>query len=480
MIDPSGPRQITLLRGLARGQFAWFVIVVTIWSAWLLFLPIDPDYTAGELLDHLMGWMDTGALYPALGEGPTLKVLNYPPLVFVLARGLTSLGLPALLAGRLVNGLGVALLILTLSLWMRARGARGSMLLGSVGLLGASFPVIYGAGQFHVEIWAALGTAAGFALADQGRGARQLQLAGMVLALGCFAKQTQVVPAAVCLLWMALHRREEMKAAFLGFVVTGVVGASAISLGAGPEAWRHMLGYTVGTFSPMNLGWQLLSHAAPWLLLLLVAGWRGLSREAGARSDPAWWYWCAAMLWSLSAVRKGSGYPYFLDLHLATVVWVGPFVFGPAMDRLAGWPRRILPWALAVQIIGANVGVAVAVGLNLDRLRLMDAHLEDLCAQFDASGVVLTEEAGLARACGRTPAAHPFIMTSLAAQGLWDPSAFEASVASGRFGPALVPFDPRLPVKGAHADRWTEPVRAAFAEAPSVEAHPSGWWVVRW
>ncbi len=465
---------------LAVGQFAWAAVIMLAWSGWLLFLPVDPDYTAGELLDHVFRWKETGILYPALGGDLPLRVLNYPPLVFVFVRGLTELGVPPLLAGRLVNGLAVAVLVGAITWWARARGARGTTLLGTVGLLGASFPVVYGAGQFHVEMWAVAATATGFALADRGRGDFQLGLAGFALAVGCFAKHTQVVPAVVGLAWVAVHRRSDLKPVLMTFAATGLAGSAALSLAFGVEAWRHLLVYTVGTFSAGNLAWQSLSHVAPWAMLLGVVVWRAGARGPAARADAAWWYWCGALLWSLSAARRGAGYPYFLDLHVATVVLVGPMVFGGAGGWSDGWLRRVLPWAFAAQILGADIGVAVASGLNLDRLRRVEAHLGALCDEFDPTGPVLTEEAGLARACQRVPVVHPFITTSLAAQGRWDPVPFEARVASGGLGPAVLPFDPRGPVRGAHADRWTPGALSAFALASSVQAHPSGWWIVRW
>lgn len=467
-------------RVMARGQLIWMASILLVWSAWLLLLPVDPDYTSGELLDHLLGWLDTGTLYPAVGEGPTLRVLNYPPLVFVLARGLTALGLPALLAGRLVTGLGVAFLVAVVAFWLWARGARGSALLGAVGLLGASFPVMYGAGQFHVEMWAVAGTVAGFALADRGTTRGHLLAAGTALAFACFFKQTQVVPAAVALTWLTFYRRPLAPWAWGGFAVVGIVGVGAISVAFGAEAWLHMLTYTVGTFELANLGWQFLSHVAPWCLLFSVAVWRRWKLGADGRGDAAWWYFVGAALWSLSAVRRGSGFQYFLDLHLATAVWVGPWVFAEGLRSVKGVGGRLLAWALAVQILGADLGVGAAAGLNLDRLRRVDDQLEGLCHQLEAPGPVLAEEAGLARACGRTPALHPFIMTSLAEQGIWDPSVFEARVAAGDFGVALLPFDPRSPVRGAHRERWSEPVLAAFAQAPSSRHHASGWWVLSW
>jgi hypothetical protein len=454
--------------------------VLAVWSGWLLFLPLDPDYTSGELLDHLLGWRATGTLYPALGEGPTLRVLNYPPLVLAAARVLTELGLPALLAGRLVNGVGVVVLVAALAFWLRGRGVRGAALLGSLGLLGASFPVVYGAGQLHVGVLAVAGTVLGFALADVGRGRWHLLAAGAALGTACLFKQTQVVPAAAALVWLALYRRPLAGWGWGGFAAVGTVGVAGISAAFGAEAWRHMLTYTVGTFALPNLGWQVLSHVAPWTLLMGVAVWRRRSLAAAGRGDAAWWYWAAAAVWSLSAVRVGSGFQYFLDLHLATVVWVGPWVFGAGRAAARGPVGRVLPWALAAQILGADLGVAAAAGTNILRLERVEDGLEALCTSFQGPDPVLAEEAGLARACGRTPALHPFIMTSLAGQGLWDAGAFEAKLAGGGFGVAVLPFDPRAPVGGAHRERWTDGALAAFARAPSSRRHPSGWWVLSW
>jgi len=461
----------------AKCQFAWFGVLLLLWTALLLAFPMDPDYTAGELLDHLTLWLESGVLYPSLGEGLPQRVLNYPPLVPILARGLTALGAPALLAGRLVNSLGIALVVGGLAGWLRARGVRGTALLGTVGLLGASVPVIYGAGQFHIEMWGAGLTIAGFALADRGRTDRALFASGVLLAAACFAKQTQVVPALVALAWLWRQHRSGSGFALAGFALLGAVGAAAMSIAWGSEVWRHLIVYTAGTYSLANLGFQLASHAAPWAILLGIAAWSGTRGRTDDASDLAWWYWCGALVWSASAIREGSGYPYFLDLHLATVMIAGPVIFGTPRSELR---RRVVPWLAATQIIGANVGVGALVAVNLARLAERSGELASVCAALPPEGPVLVEEAGLARACGRRPVLHPFIMTSLARRGLWDASAFEEDVRAGAYSVAVVPFDPREPVPQAQRDRWTESVLAAFAQARVVETYPSGWRVLRW
>ena len=71
-------------------------------------------------------------------------------------------------------------------------------------------------------------------------------------------------------------------------------------------------------------------------------------------------------------------------------------------------------------------------------------------------------------------------MTSLSQRGLWDASDFETAVASGKIGTAVIGFDPRQPVTGAHADRWTLPVLYALRVAPEHIAYHSGVWAVSW
>lgn len=460
----------------SRGQLAWFAAAAVTWSLLLLGLPLDPDYTAGELFDHLASWRETGVLYPALGSLPPYRVLNYPPLVLAAARALTALGLPELAAGRVMNALGLLTLVGAAAWWARARGARGAALAGTLGLLGASFPVLYAAGQFHIELWAAALTLAGFALLDRAPGARAPVLAAAALALACFAKQTQVVPAAVALAWAWMHRRAGAPAAMAALASVGLAGSAAITLAWGVEPWRHMIVYTVGTYSLANLGFQALSHAAPWLVLLAFTAWTAWTERRSAAADPVLWLWAGSLLWSLSAARAGSGYPYYLDLHVATAIWAGPRIFGPG--ALAG--SQAWKWLLAAQIVGADVGVGTALAVNVARLREVEADLPALCATLGDAPAVLVEDVGLARACGRRVVLHPFVMASLAARGRWDPAPLDSALRRGDVPVALLPFDPREPTQGAHGDRWPPPLLAALAEAPRVERVPPGYWVLRW
>ncbi|MHB1193978.1 MAG: hypothetical protein ACYC6F_13130 [Longimicrobiales bacterium] len=451
---------------------------------------MDPDYTAGELLDHLASWRETGVLYPALGGEPPWRILNYPPLAFLVARGLAGLGLPELAAGRAGNGLALLALVGAAAAWARARGARGAALAGTVGLLGASFPVLYAAGQFHIELWAAAFTVAGFAILDRGSTRRSAALAGLALALACWSKQTQVVPAAVALAWAWRWRRGAALPATAAFALAGLVGAAGITAAWGLEPWRHMLTYTVGTYSLDNLGLQALSHAAPWAILLAFVARSAMGDGRVALRDPLLWLWMGTLAWSLSSARVGSSYAYFLDLHVATALWAGPRLFGGGAPS----PSRAWRWLLAVQVVAADVGAGAALGVDLTRLREVERSLPALCAALGGTASdgptpasvgtsgprVLSEEVGVARACGRRVVVHPFIMASLARQGRWDPAPLDAAFRAGRVPVALLAFDPREPASGAHGERWPPSLLGSFAEAPSVEHAGAGLWVARW
>ena len=75
-VGPAGTRRGEIGSFWGWAQLAWLGAALALWSAALLTLPIDADYTSGELLDHLESWRETGVLYPPLGTLPPLRVLN--------------------------------------------------------------------------------------------------------------------------------------------------------------------------------------------------------------------------------------------------------------------------------------------------------------------------------------------------------------------------------------------------------------------
>lgn len=478
-------------RLLLKTQTAWTLALVIVWGGGLFLLPVDPDYTGGELLDHLLSWLDSGTLYSDPSALPH-RVLNYPPLFLALARGLAALGIPPLQAGRLLGSLGVLLALWVLYRWLRDLGVAPFWAAMGLGLVGSSFPLLYSFGQFHLEGFAVAATLGGFWLAA--RGGRWSLLAGLALATGCFFKQTQVVLSLVALLWIWRHRSGKELAMALGvFFAAGTLGSVLLTLAFGMEPWKHMLTYTVGTFSLRQLGLQQVSFVASWMGFLGAALWA--MRQAGDRwRDPRSWYLLGSAVWTLSAVRQGSSYSYFLDLHLAVLLWVVPFLARP--------PGPILRRLLALQVLVGSGVVGGILGYNLMVARNTAGALPAICealARADSirehpgpaakggwrtgepeaqEGYLVSGSPGLARACGRKPALHPFITASLARQGLWNPASFENTLAEGGFGRILLSFQPGGAMRVVDRERWTRETLSILRERYEVVGSWAGWHVL--
>ena len=59
----------------------WFAALLSAWVGLMLSSPFDADYAAGEMLDNLLAWEETGVLYSSLdtSSGP-FHVSHYSPL----------------------------------------------------------------------------------------------------------------------------------------------------------------------------------------------------------------------------------------------------------------------------------------------------------------------------------------------------------------------------------------------------------------
>lgn len=480
MLGSPGRRQVFGLNRLARTQVAWALLVATIWVGALLILPLDPDYTSGELLDHVLSWRATGALY----TNPTIapyQVLNYPPVFFGLVRGLAAVGIPSLLAGRILGSAGVFLALLVLWQWMRDEGLDATVALGVTALAACSFPLVYSAGQFHMEGLAAAALLAGFWLAPR-RGAAIGLLAGALLAAGCLVKQSQVVPSLVGLLWVWRYRGRNGWPVFLAYAAVGALGCASISMGFGPEAWRQMVTDTVGTFSVAQLWGQLVPFALPWFVFAILA-LRCALGTAEHRRDIRCWYLVATTVWMFSAARVGAGYTYFIDWHLAVLLWIGAMAqdWIAARPGHAGWRQRAVMGALAAQIVAANVVVAGILAYDLVTTERLARAFPVLCPHIPRAPVLTpTESSGLVRACGGRPALDPFIIANLTARGLWNEAPLVRDLEAGRFPALVLPFDPRQGPNGVQQarQRWTPSVIAAMATRYTPVTEAAGWWVL--
>lgn len=484
----ASPRDLPSLVGsLLRLQPWWLGATFGLWSLVLLALPLDPDYTSGELLDHLTAWREGESLYRPLSEGAPWRVLNYPPLFLAVVRGGAALtGLPLLPMGRLLNGLAAVLLVAGVWRWMRDDGRGSWRAVWICGLLAASYPFLYGAGQLHLEPAAVASVVwGGVWLRRDGAGP---WIGGVLLAIGCFVKHTQVIPSLALLAWALWCSRARGLRALVAWAGTGVLGSAVLSAAWGGEVWRHLLSYTVGSFALGQLGLQLLSHALPW------AGFAGVAvalalRRPELRRSAAWWYFVGAGVWTLSSARVGAAHGYFLDWHVATVLVLGspiaeavtPYRRGSAagVDRGSGWMTGPLGLALLLQMTLADLGVAGVLATDLQRTSRLADTLPGLCRRLPGPGrPVPVASPGAARACGARPVLHPFAMSSLTRRGLWNPEPFAEAVREGRYPVAALDFDPTGQIGRVQRERWAEPLLNPLRESYRVVEHGGFWWIL--
>ena len=443
-----------------------------------MMLPIDPDYTAGELLDHLVSWRSSGVLYGDPTVAP-YHVLNYPPTFLALARGVTALGAPPLVAGRLLGSAGILCALLVLWMWLRDEGLEAWSALAITALVATSFPFVYSTGQFHLEGFASAATVAGFWLARR-PGRRTPILAGILLAAACLIKQPQVVLSLVALAWVWKYRVRDRWLVLSGYVATGAVGTMLITAMFGREAWRQMITDTVGTFSLSQFGLQLTSHALPWAIFAVFA-FRAAFRDAGRRRDIRCWYLVGSTLWIFSAARVGAAYPYFLDWQLAVMLWVGAALQDWTANDTAT-PRRfarVATVALAAQIVVADLAVAAILGYDVRAARQTTDLLPSLCPLVPAAPALTPSESpGLIRACGGRPALDPFIIADMTRRRLWDETPFVRDLDAGRYPVVIIPFDPRDGAHGVQSERWTNGVVDALSRSYATTSRIGGWRVL--
>lgn len=455
------------------GPLAWLALVVAVWAVSLWITPFDSGYTAGEMYDHLLSWRETGVLYPPLDEAP-LRVLNYPPLVFALVRWVAAVGIPPLAVARLGTLLSLIVSVVVLYRWVKAAGASPSAALAVVGLSSASFGVLHAAGQFRVELPAVALTLVGLYTLHAPHRARTVALAGVALALACFAKHTQVLFPIVGAVWLARYHRSQLVPFLGGVIPTALVGVTLMHWAFGPEAWRHLITYTVGTYSVGQLVEQFVSFVLPWCVFIALAIWLARN-ERQERRDLRWWYFVASSVWLLAAAREGSSSNYFIDWAFATLLWIGPWLG----TWLVAPSRRAVPLfvslALVAQILGASMGAAAFLFSNVVALSETRASLPALCGAIPPDQeIVPIENPGLARACGRRSAIHPFIISNLATRGLWDENPFVEDLATGVYPVVVLRFDP-ADMSPDNTDRWTPAMLDAIAANYTIVESHAGW-----
>lgn len=451
------------MRRLLRVHAIFAVIVVAAWVVFLWPLPFDPDYTSGEMVDHVLRWQQGAPLYPPLA-GPPYRLLNYPPGFFLLVRALMTMGMGPLAAGRLLAGVSFLVGMIALARWARMAVSDRVEAWLVAALCVGSFPVVYNAAQCQIQ-WPAIAfSLVGLVCIATSHRRALIIIGAACCTLACFIKHTQVISVVVAGLWLLRYQRCRALSYIVVVVLVGSGGAIAMTAAYGDEVWKDLLTYTVGTYSTTQFFRCLTEDILPGIVFLGVTVWVSITQRA-LRRDLRWWYLAGSSIWFLAMARVGGGSQYFIEWACAVALCVGPFLL-QRMQRSPGISTRGLATLLVCHLLTADISLVARLWRQGERLAGDVAVADPICAALPPPpAAVLAEQIGLLRYCGHAAVMHPFLVTNLAARGLWDETPVVRNLHEGRYPVLLLTFDPVQGAPDVSNERWSPAMLTAMATA---------------
>ncbi len=416
-------------------------------------------------------------LYYDLNAYP-FTVSPYGPIFYSLSAVLQTIGLPPLLAGRLLSILALAAVVVVA--YRMARLITGSRYASWTAALmaGGATNLLHWGTVGQVDLLGLFFAFSGFYFALHycvSRELRFLALAGLFIALAIFTKQTFVAGgAAVGFLLLAVDRRTAFK--FAGaLAVAGLATAAALSLATAGDFFDNTVSANLNPFSLDKLARQaeyFLIVAGPLLLIVLA----GVKQTPGLAQKALYVYLGGAgLIWLLTASKVGSDLNYqtetFVLLAVAAAVSLHRLNFFELMfagDK--GWVTLLqLPMLFYCVMNFALSGRDVLTRIAHEQIRRVEATA--LAERVDpASGPILSVQIDpLLHARGRLEV-EPLIYTLLVDAGLSDPNPLLEDIAGKKFSSVLLyedlfadnpaPRNPELPsLPDAHLDLIRESYR---------------------
>lgn len=443
-------------------------------------------------------------LYQSIETEPYV-VGNYPPLFAWALSCFIDPDHPSLRAGRLIVAVSSILIVQLLILIVFSRTRR---LIPSF-LAPLLFLVTY---EFHnwsafcrVDLPALALTLLGLYIFINTRRLWGTYLSALVFVLAAFTRVTSVLAPAACCLSMLLYDRRRLAWFLIPYLGLGVGAFAIFDYATGGEFYRHVVVYNRNEMDWDQLRlvmknevfyfyrWWIAALAAEVLASVFVWSHRRSSDGGGKirfRSPPhargvTGFYFVLASLSLITFAKVGSAPNYALE-PLAAAALFGPELLGRLCD--AGGGERSSRRALARAGV---LGMAAALLLHIWYLREVAANMFSsrnpsstdvdvgravLDAVHNADGDVLTEYPLFSLLCGKPITYEPFIMSRLAAEGLWDEQKIIDQISRHRFGLILTSQDLRDVEKGVHLWRFTPKVARSILRYYSLQyvAHAPG------
>ncbi|MGB8601907.1 MAG: glycosyltransferase family 39 protein [Rhizomicrobium sp.] len=309
-------RGLTALLVALCGLFLWHTLAVL-----SLRLPLDPN-EGWNAYHSLSAW---GGLYP---PKDAYLVNNYPPLSFYVIALIKPIFGDAIVAGRMVSLVSMAVVVTCLYGCARRMGAtRAAAAFGGLFLFGGLLIFTDYVGMDDPQLFAHALSLTGFGVLLRWRTRPALIAAAVLFVLAFFVKHNVVVLAAVCALWLLLTDRRR----FWPFAIAGL----ALLLGG--------LVLFYGLYDvPL---WQVLASARSYSWDLLWAG------------ACSWLRWSLVPLIGLGALWFHRHDPWLTltSLYAVAAILLGLyFIGGAGVDANA--------------LFEADIALSFVVALTLTRL----------------------------------------------------------------------------------------------------------------
>ena len=434
-----------------------------VWQA--VSFPYPLDYGEGPLLAQTAQLSHLENIYRPNINTPPYTITNYPPLFMLLQVPFYLLFGPAFWYGRLISvvsalfaSLFVALILHALTHDVTAAAVGGLLLLGNP----------------YLEVWSALNRIDTLALALSLAGLwllvrrpyrRPMFLLGaMLLVAAVYTRQSYGLAAPLAAFVWLLRWPPRRRA----FILTALVGGAGLGLFlllnwmTGGGFFFNTVTANVNTFDVHRLRdfWDGLWHFAPYLVvgsLLFVAGgvWFGVR---------SWWliapYFVGAALSAATIGKVGSNINYLLELSAAFALALGALL---AWQKSRPLLRQGVLVVLALQFYLLLPGIPhhlfvlgrTAQPQEMTRLMSIIQRTDGIVLADDAMGFLPLDQRALY--------VQPFEVSQLAHDGVWDQSAFVASIERKEFA-AIVMLRVVTPQGPLEEDNWTPEMLAAIAE----------------
>lgn len=391
-----------------------------------------------------------GRLYYGLKSYP-YTVCAYMPVFYLLQAGLYHLGLPILLAGRLVSI--VALLTIFWLLWRTVELYTGDRYAAWTGLVLAAVTqqLLDWGTVAQVDMLAVACSLASFYFYSRHRirGENTLLLAAACALAGLLTKQTAVAaPVAIFLLLIASR---PAKALQFAAVVGGLGGAIIIGLNAWLEG-RFLANTVFANINPF--AWEKLrqhlefvAFTMPPLLLVTALGARKAIR---AGMGAPFVYLAGALLVFLSTCGKiGSDTNYRIESVIALIL-----CSCLALHALHFFPlyfRHSRSW---ITLLLLSIGIHAVYNLRVATFALLErtAREKEFAAQTAAlrpylagNGRILSADSNALLQAGRAIEVEPLIYRLLVEAGRIDPAPLTSDLRAAAFSRILLYEDVNQP-----------------------------------